>query len=619
MSAADPLPGRRSMAAELSAVGAILGIPVVVGEHDDWELGAHGLRVGEGWYLRRGHGTREAAALAALQLWEGPRAAVRFPARERRRRALEGSRPELAPLLGAVTRAQSIAEILTSMPGLNDQLRTAVQRSLPSDLSTLPRHLQWAALVLAHGVDRAAIGTVEDRSVLEEWRLLHDARGPLDPLRRVLAPNPEVSPLRRLERSLALLLPSYERLLERDAAELGRTVLGGSDRAELSLHAEDRLGSDDFAPSDELSEEHMSESEVDDAQEVGESDHTAPELAELFASEHERFAETVISTPIPEASRLFDAAVRFAETLGIPDDGRPELGEASSAGNGGSGAVTILADYRSRAEELAEAIDGVRALWGRVISDRIAPRRTRSRSPLAEGDELATESLASTVADTLAGERQPDAFHRRLVRPRLTRNAGSTDYVLMIDRSASMSGVAAESAADAVLVMIEAFAAAERDIVHAERVAGIDLELDIRTCLIVFDAEAVVLKPLSQGLDDSVRRRMHGEVRSPSGSTNDAAALRAAADQLGIGGTASPGANGVSRRRIAILVSDGGSNDVLAAERELRRLRAAGVHVHGVGVGTEDIALRYAPDGASITDARELPLALTRIVEQELG
>lgn len=609
-------------AAQLHAVGAMLGVEVTVADGEEWHVDARGLRVGIDWYLRRGHSEREAAALAALQLWEGPREFTRAPERARRASALEHSRPWLAPLLGSVRRAQAMGELLTSMPGLRAPVQAAVFRSLPGDLSALPRHAQWACLVLASGVPQARGIVGEDRAVAAEWQAMLAAAGideaGFDALDRVLNPRPGVTPLRRLERALALLLPGYERLLELDVADHGvqPTALGGSDRAELSLRADERLGSEDFAPGDEEQPDDALPEDDQPNDHEGEHDSTsgAPDPDALFESARERFAQTVLATPIADAAALRDAMRPLdkasAEAL---DD------EASHAGGSGTAASAVtLAAYRSKTEQLAAAIEGVRAIWQGVISERVTPRRSRSRTPMPDGDELASDALVAAVTQTLAGVREPAAFTRRVTKPRLARSAGSTDYVLMVDRSASMTGAVADEAADAALVIIEALAAAERDIAYAERAAGIELELDIRSSLIVFAAEAVVLKPLSHGLDDATRRRLFAEVRSPGGSTNDAAALRAASEQLGLDRRGAHPIDGLARRRIAILVGDGGTNDAPAAARELQRLRAAGVSVHAVGIGTDDLAVRYAPHGTSIADARELPAALARIIEREL-
>ena len=49
-------------AAQLHAVGAMLGVEVTVADGEEWHVDARGLRVGLDWYLRRGHGEREAVA-----------------------------------------------------------------------------------------------------------------------------------------------------------------------------------------------------------------------------------------------------------------------------------------------------------------------------------------------------------------------------------------------------------------------------------------------------------------------------------------------------------------------------------------------------------------------------
>ena len=612
MAGGDGVQGSEELRAALPSVGAMLGVRVSVDDGSEWRLDENGLTVGLGWYACRGHGAREAVALAALQLWEGPREAALASARALRRRALIAQRPELEPLVDAIARLQAMAELRAAMPGLREPLAAALQRSLPVDPSVLPRHLQWVALVLSAGSQAAStVMTTLDRQVLAEWRGLADivaGRGSpeADPLQRVLVPNPRATPLRRLERALALLVPPYERLLAADAERRGLTTLGDGD------------GEGEGAFSEELS--GMSESAGDAAEQApepdGQSGESPPEAAELFALERADFTRTVLSTPIPAEGALFDAALALEREDRSDAERSGAMRAAGAAGR--AVAATSLAEYRARMERLAPAVERMRALWERVIEERVAQRRAPSRRPLPEGEELMPEALASAVAEVRAGVRRPEAFRRRVPRTRRTRGIGSTDYVLLIDRSASMSGRFAEAAADAMLVLVESLAGVERDIEHAEALHGIDLELDIRTALIVFDAVANVVKPLSHGIVDAVRRELHGSIRSPEGSTNDAAALRAAGEQLGVGRVGATVAGGLPRRRIVILVSDGGSNDPQAADRELRVLRAAGVDVHGIGVGSDEIAARYAPHGARIADARALPEALERIVESRL-
>ena len=97
---------------------------------------------------------------------------------------------------------------------------------------------------------------------------------------------------------------------------------------------------------------------------------------------------------------------------------------------------------------------------------------------------------------------------------------------------------------------------------------------------------------------------------------------------------------GRAPKRVAILISGGGSNmvaladsmtgdhparpvlvlsnDPAAASRELRRLRRAGVRVHAIGLGDDEIVDRYAPTSRRLDDPRGIAEALHRLVENEL-
>ncbi|MBL3686931.1 VWA domain-containing protein [Leucobacter zeae] len=643
-----------SSAARLEAVAALLGIPIEVTDGAEWEVTDGRLRVGLGWYAVRGHGPAEAEALALLQLWETVRADRAAPDRERRRRSIATLRPELDPLLEAVARVQASAELIEAMPGMRTALVAAIRRSIPDDLSSWQRHLQWVGALMRAGIAAAAgagpwtdpgVSASEaavfglDPAVLDEWAGLGrmDAQRIPDPthepLRRVLIPDPSRTPLRRFERALALLLPPYERLLRLDAETRGWSggdgardgVDGGdgaSDGGEFGESAPGASGADpDAGDAEGAGESATAESERDAARK-GEGRQTA-EGADLFAAEQAGFVSTILATPMPSDGAVFAALLdALPDALAAADrdrDGAPAAQGAHAAP--GDGGATAITEYRARADDLADAIERMRDVWSRVIAERVGTRAALSRDARPEGESLATERLAGAVAEARAGVRRPAAFRERVHRRRRTRRAGSTDYVLLVDRSASMSGPAAEAAADAMLIMIEALAGVERDILHAERAGGVDLELDIRTALIVFDAEAHVVKPLSHGLDDAARRAVHSAIRSPRGSTNDAAALRAAGAQLGVGASASEARtapDGLQRRRIAILVGDGGTSDPLAAAVELRRLRDAGVAVHGIGIGDDDIVARYAPSGRRLDDPRGLAETLRELVADEL-
>ncbi len=617
--------------ARLAAAGAVLGVPVETDDGNEWAIEDGALRVGLGWYALRGHPAGEAVALALLHLWEGPRAARLAPARARRRDSVVASRPELAPLFDVVIRVQSARELLQAMPGLRGPLGAALARSLPSDLAPLPRHLQWVAILLTRGMGLPDPRGEADPLVVAELAAVLAAGEPAGTptgaaLRRVLAPDSSRPALQRAERALVLLLPPYERLLAADLRARGLDASGdgrgSGEQAEPGIDGMEGApaAGDDAAPG---AEADLSEGTADASAEeqerarAGEGQERA-EGADLFAAEQAGFVERMLETPLPGAGAFWEAALAAELEAGRDDDaGAREPSEA--AGGGGLSGATALVEYRARAAELAPAVDRMREVWASVIAERLDRRPALSRRPRPEGEELAGEALPAALAQARAGIARPDAYRSRVLAPRRAERAGSTDYVFVVDRSASMQGRIAAAASDAMIVLLESLAAVERDIDFAERSAGTTLELDVRTALIVFDAEAHIVKPLSRGLSDAVRRELDAAIRSPQGSTNDGAALAAAGAALGIGAPAAHDDGGVARTRMVFLISDGGSNDPVAAARELRALRQSGVRVIGCGIGTDDLRQRFAPDGLRIDDPAQLATTLSELIAAEVA
>ncbi len=592
----------------LRAVGAVLGYSVIITDDDTWHRDERGLRVGLGWYTVRGHSEAEAVALAALHLWEGPRSEAREPERAARIRSLSVARPEALPLIQSVVRLQARAELLSAMPGLRDSLDAALRRALPSSIETLPRHMQWVTQIWLHAL---GVSGAPSPAVAHEWdALMHTREGIDDPLRRVLARDPRITALRSMQRALTLLLPPYERLLARDRDDRGLTSVGlgvSDERSEAVVERSDTAV--DRTTEVQDPEDPTDESTADD------ENHQLSLSDDLYAREHAALVRTMLETPLPsEYTRIGAASAEAidAQSTTVPVDASAEDHEHERAT---IAVATALADYRARSTALAGAIERMRQVWARVIAERASAHRVLSRTAHQEGVSLAPEAFAQTIAETLAGVSNPAAFHAREWRISPQRDVGNTDYVLMVDRSASMTGPAAAAAADALIVLAEGLSAVTRDIAHTERALGVTLELEVRSSLIVFGAEAHVIKPLSHGMDDEVRRRVHAAVRETYGSTNDAAALWAAGEELGVGHRAA-WSGGEARRRIAVLVSDGGSNDPSAAERALWRLRESGVEVYGVGIGTDDVTQRYAPHGIRVDDARELASAIDRILDE---
>ena len=636
--------GEARLRGAITAASSLLGVPIELYDGAEWEVRDGVVRVGLQEFMPSQHATQgmeraladgvdEAVARVLLLLWESVHMTRTAPTVRTRRLAIARARPELEPALAGLDRMISVTELLTAMSHLRMPLSRTVRNDLPHTPGELPRHLQWVSQLLAATLDaglaRKYAGTLAPEVVSEFDALerLGEANGAAitSILRLVLLPGAKYSAMQRFERAYGALIPPYERLLEIDLRERGlgaganRGGRRGDSDAEVAGFGHGASDDELATPGDEASEQgggadstHTSDDAA--AARAGDRRETA-EGANLFAAERAGFVDRVLDTPLPA-----DGA--WAEHLTMPETaaaGRRDASLAQPRASSGSPAQgsrssrPVAQAYRDAVREHAGSIEDMREVWRRVVSERIGMRGTLSRTPRQEGELLDGESLARAVAEAYAGVERPHAFRAREQRARRTRRRGSTDYVLLVDRSASMQGPLAEAAADASLIMLESLAAAHRDIAAEEQSRGVDLELEIRTALIVFDSAPLVVKPLSKSLTDDARRRMHEEIRTPRGSTDDAAALSAACQQLEPRGGSG---RAIERRRVVIVVGDGGTNDAARTDVELRRLRAAGVQVIGVGIGTNDLLSRYAPDGVRLDAPEQLAGELYRIMER---
>lgn len=595
----------------LVAAGNLVGTPVTVDDDSAWTVTEHCITVGLGFYLGRGLTEDEAVATALADLWGSVRLARIAPVRMLRRMRLAEVRPELEPLLRVIDRCQAVGEVLVSYPAYRAPLERAMRKlespGTGAGTGTLPLAPQFALalLTLQFGVPQTAS---LDPAVRAELGSLN-----VTAFRLVCAPDANRTSLERFERALALLLPHYERLLDTDRAHQGLTT--PSPEASTAEAGERAL--DDRALSSDVSGESAT-AEPTPADEAATDDAATPATDDSHASDRSRDrsrTEFTLDDVLPEPlSRdlLRDLAEHdVPQRASLPHE-HAMPGELSP-GDEARGSIALEA-YRQKVAEHVPHIEAMRDAWQRVITERVAATPALSRTPQPDGDLLDLTALPNTVAQVIAGVTAPVAFRRRVTAHKRTDAPGNTDIVLLLDRSGSMHGSAARTTADAALIMLEGLAAVERDIQHAEAQHGLDLELRIRSALIVFDAAAHTVKTLTAPLDDHTRRALYGAVLDTGGSTNDGAALAAAAGQLGVTG-ANGGRDGHRRRRIVIVVSDGGSNDLDAARGALALLRQAGVEVFGVGIGSDEILTRYAPTSVRVDDLRTLPDILARLIE----
>ncbi|MFC5338331.1 vWA domain-containing protein [Leucobacter denitrificans] len=614
--------GEARLRGTIMAASAVLGVPVHLVEGDRWKVEDGAVSVG----LDRLIANRDSDAAAArvlLLIWESVREVRVAKLRRMRRLALARQNPDHEPVLATIDRLFAVRELTAAMPHLREPLARVIYADLPGNVGELNRNLQWLCALLAITADaRASRRYIEACSleVEEELSRLQKTGGATaaaQVLRLALAPDGSRAHLQRFERAYALIVPPFERLMKIDRArtgiEPGSREGVASPEQSVATEGSDAgvaFDADNAEPGDANAEASNDESE--ESARAGDKRDSA-EGSDLFVAEQAGFVASVLDTPLPAGGAWADEV--------LPDDlsatGASETAPTtlpSGPSHSGGSAATSLAIYREQVRELSPHIERLREVWQIVISERIGARNVLSRVPNPEGEVLDKSSLVRIVAEVTAGVKRPNAYLSRHRDLRRTKREGSTDYILLIDRSASMLGAPAEAAADAALIMLESLAAVERDIAAEERALDIDLELALRTALIVYDTEATVVKPLSGALDDHTRRRMHAEIRAPRGSTNDSVALEAAARELRIGVGREHLSVGVERRRVVILVSDGGTDDSARAHTRLLNLRAAGVKVFGIGIRTGDLVTRFAPDGMQLDDANALPAVIEDLI-----
>lgn len=356
--------------------------------------------------------------------------------------------------------------------------------------------------------------------------------------------EPDPSGPKRFERLLALCLPGYQKLSDSGTSK-GLGLSAGSDEGGLGLGAEG----------------------------------SASEL------------QAILDAPIEGASEQMMTILQGFDS---------ETSEDSEAQDFEQTAMGLAAKQRYQARmtalqgSISKTLDALREYT--LEQQQNVMQLSRSADP--EGEVLDEARLATALAEALGGVARPNAFRPRVRVSRLREDTPDIDFVLVIDRSSSMQPVV-NAASDAAIVMTESLAAYMREV--GDRVR-------IRTSLIVFGTEALLIKPLSKYIDDESRITFYSSTQSPQGATNDAAALELAGQQL----------RSRQAKRVVMVISDGDSADLQAAELALKKLRADGVEVWGIGVRDKKMLERYVPFGRTVSDAGQLHNAVREIIVRSM-
>ena len=165
-------------------------------------------------------------------------------------------------------------------------------------------------------------------------------------------------------------------------------------------------------------------------------------------------------------------------------------------------------------------------------------------------------------------------------------------FVLLIDRSGSMRGAKAEVSFAALVVMRE-----------------VCLRLGIPLSIIAFDAQARVLQSCDTPHAPGVLAKLAGLLK-PGGGTHISPALDLAKRFF---------AESPHRHQHLWILSDGDTQQLEDAQRQLRTIRSSGVMIHGLGLGPDSQEIATLVSGAQTgLTPQQLPSVFAQLLRANL-
>lgn len=265
------------------------------------------------------------------------------------------------------------------------------------------------------------------------------------------------------------------------------------------------------------------------------------------------------------------------------------------------------------------ALEELRELFERIVAERLRPQTVPKR-PVSHGHRLVRPAEAHV--SVRAGIQKPavwETLERKELKGKLY---GNLDITVVCDRSGSMAqgdGTKARHQRLAVGLVLEALA--EFSQILQERSQVMSDELVVRTQVTSFGGDTLTteLKPLTQELTERDRVRVHRELGTTDGTTDDYVAL----DALGSGVSEDERSRMKQGelKKIVLVITDGESNDSGALKESIAKLRAQGAVVVGVGVGTDatSVTANYAPLGRLVQDPARLAGVLAEVLKEHLA
>jgi len=288
-----------------------------------------------------------------------------------------------------------------------------------------------------------------------------------------------------------------------------------------------------------------------------------------------------------------------------------------------------LQAYRKITESLSEIVnpetnvsvlEELKKLFERIIAKRLK-QRSAPKYPVEEGDELVDP--AGAVAEVKAGNLTPKVWQDTEIMEKRGDRFGEVEITLVCDRSSSMNEHGGQKALEqretAVLMMEVLKDFAER---CAEEKINLVKPLVIKSEIYSFAGseveDKIPLKKMSPELGEAERIMVLKKLLSLPGSTTDFNCLEAIFNNL-VESSQQKIKSG-ELKKIVIVLTDGGSDNVARVQTVLKTLRNFGVVVIGVGL-TEDgraAETTYQPNAQVVKDIINLPIVLGELLKEHL-
>lgn len=471
------------------------------------------------------------------------------------------------------------------------------------DFTLQPRHIQFAQALLreARLPEEKCVVAPEVRQALDE---VASVKGLMETMT-----DPALPMSTRLKLQDKFLVPRMEVLLEKDLADK---------KKEKEQKQKEQEGQEKKEGNNTKGKKPTSPNPSS----ADEGDKTETDPNQVFAEDYKKvegkFPEAV---PLEEIEKSFKQWQEAQKGKNPKDQADQEYAERLGVDK------KDLQKYRDLAQKVSKivnpetsvaVVEELRNLFQRIISKRLKPVLA-PRYPVEEGDELVDP--AQLIADVKSGNLQPKVWEDTEFKEKRGEQYGEVEITLVCDRSSSMTDSGGQKAEEqrklAVLVMevLKDFA----DLAEAEKI-NITKPLSVKSEIYGFGAgeDKKPMKVMSAELGEAERIKVLKDLFNLPGTTTDFNCLEAIGekldqktkDKIKIG----------ELKKIVIVFTDGGSDNPLAVQVQLKNLRDNGVIVIGVGITTSGTPTltTYAPNALVVEDASRLPVILGELLKDHL-